>query len=83
VIPQPEALPREIKSNPIPKNLFKKNLAEIEAEKDERRKKETQQVGKKYNDSEKQKFPLATEKRRPDKFEKAKHEVLKKRDNEL
>jgi hypothetical protein len=40
VIPQPEALPREVKSNPVPKNLFKRNLAEIEAEKEERRKRE-------------------------------------------
>lgn len=37
VIPQPEALPREIKSNPIPKGLFKKSLADIEKEKFERR----------------------------------------------
>lgn len=26
VIPQPEAMPREVKSNPVPKNLFKRNL---------------------------------------------------------
>lgn len=37
VIPQPEALPREVKSNPVPKNLFKKSLADIEKEKEERR----------------------------------------------
>jgi hypothetical protein len=33
---------REVKSNPVPKGLFKKTLAEIEAEKEERRKKETE-----------------------------------------
>lgn len=38
VIPQPEALPREIKSNPVPKGLFTKTLADIEQEKQERRK---------------------------------------------
>jgi hypothetical protein len=31
---------REIKSNPVPKNLFKKTLAEVEKEKEDRRKKE-------------------------------------------
>ena len=83
VIPPPEAMPREVKSNPIPKNLFKKTLAEIEAEKDERRKKETEVIRKAYQESEKQKFPLATESRRPDKFQKAKDEVLQKREEEL
>ena len=58
-------------------------MQEIESEKIERRRKEQEQVGKKYLECEKQKFPLATEKRRPDKFEKAKNEVLKKRDDEL
>lgn len=53
VIPPPEAMPREIKSNPVPKNLFKKNLAEIEAEKDDRRKKETDAIRKAYEESEK------------------------------
>ena len=74
---------REIKSNPIPKNLFKKNLAEIEAEKADRRKKESDAVRQGYQESEKQKFALATEMRRPEKFSKAKEEVLKKRDDEL
>jgi hypothetical protein len=74
---------REVKSNPVPKNLFKRNLAEIEQEKEDRRKKEQEQVMNKYQESDKQKFPLATEKRRPDKFDKAKNEVLKKRDDEL
>jgi hypothetical protein len=30
VIPQPEPLKREVKSNPVPKNLFKKTLADME-----------------------------------------------------
>lgn len=48
VIPPPEAMPREVKSNPVPKNLFKKTLAEIEAEKEERRKKEAEAIRKAY-----------------------------------
>jgi hypothetical protein len=83
VIPQPEAMPREVKSNPVPKNLFKKSLADIEAEKEDRRKRETEAIRKQYLEGKEQKFPLATEKRRPEKFSQAKHEVLKKRDDEL
>jgi len=37
VIPQPEAIKREVKANPVPKNMFKKTLADIEKEKEERR----------------------------------------------
>jgi len=44
VIPQPDAIPREVKSKPVPKGLFKKSLAEIEAEKDDRRKKDTDAI---------------------------------------
>lgn len=53
VIPPPEAMAREVKSNPVPKNLFKKNLAEIEAEKEDRRKKETEVIRKAYEENEK------------------------------
>lgn len=83
VIPPPEAMPREVKSNPVPKNLFKKTLAEIEQEKEERRKKETEAIRKGYQESDKQKFALATEARRPDKFQKTKEEILSKREKEL
>ena len=48
VIPPPEAMPREVKSNPVPKNLFKKSLAEIEQEKEDRRKKEAENIRKAY-----------------------------------
>jgi len=44
VIPQPEVIPREIKSNPVPKNLFKKTMAEIGKEKEERRKQKLEAV---------------------------------------
>ncbi len=56
VIPPPEAMPREVKSNPVPKNLFKRTLAEIEQEKEERRKKEAENIRKAYMEGEKQKF---------------------------
>lgn len=36
VIPEPEPIKKEIKANPVPKNLFKKDLSEIEKEKKER-----------------------------------------------
>jgi len=33
VILQPEALKREVKANPVPKNIYRKTLEEIEKEK--------------------------------------------------
>lgn len=42
VIPQPEPIKKEIKANPIPKHIFKKNLADIEKEKEEKRKAKTE-----------------------------------------
>lgn len=83
VIPQPDAIPRQVKSNPVPHGLFKKDLAEIVAEKDDRRKKDTEAIRQGYLDSEKQKFNLETAKRRTDKFGIAKDEVIKKREDEL
>jgi hypothetical protein len=37
MIPLPEAIKREVKANPIPKNQNKKSLADIENEKKSRR----------------------------------------------
>lgn len=37
MLPPPEAIKREVKANPIPKNLNRKSLADIEAEKEARR----------------------------------------------
>ena len=37
MIPLPEAMKREVKANPVPKNLNKKSLAEIEDDKKKRR----------------------------------------------
>lgn len=76
VIPQPEPLKREIKSNPIPKNLFKKNLADLEKEKEDRRKQKTDAVRDNYERDEKKKFKLSTEDRQPDKFKERKAKIL-------
>lgn len=61
VIPQPDALPRETKATAIPKNLFKKNVADIEKEKLDRRAAKTEQIRQDYNASQVKKFELATE----------------------
>jgi hypothetical protein len=37
MIPVPEVIKREVKANPIPKNLNKNSLADIEKVKEERR----------------------------------------------
>ena len=77
VIPQPEALPREIKSNPVPKNLFKKTLADMDKEKEERRKQKVEVVRQQYEgDAKKKRFDLKTE-QRPNKFDKIKEQVIK------
>jgi len=67
----------------VPAGLFKKNLSEIEQEKEDRRKKEAEAIRKDYTQGEKQRFALETEKRRPDKFDKARAEVVRKREDEL
>jgi hypothetical protein len=73
---------RELKSNPVPKGLFKKTLAEIEKEKEDRRKQITDQTKQQYDAGLKKRFDLTTEKR-PNKFNKIKEEVLKEQEKEL
>ena len=76
VIPEPEALPREHKANPVPKNLFKKSVIDIEKDKEERRKAKTEAIRKEYEENPQKRFELATEKRPTvDKFEKTKEEL--------
>lgn len=77
VIPQPEALPRETKATAIPKGLFKKSVAEIEKEKQDRRAAKTEKIRADYDASQVKKFELATEGRTNlvDKYEKTKAEV--------
>ena len=56
VIPQPEALPREHKAAPIPNNLFKKSVVDIEKDKEERRKAKTEAIRKEYEDNPQKRF---------------------------
>lgn len=78
VIPQPEALAREVIANPIPKNLFKKSVVDIEKDKEDRRKAKTEAIRKEYEDNNKKRFELATEARPTvGKVEEAKEKVEK------
>ncbi len=61
VIPQPEALLRETKANPVPKNLVKTSVVDVEKDKEERRKAKTEAIRKEYEDNSKKRFELATE----------------------
>ena len=76
VLPQPDPIKKEIKANPIPKNMFKKTLADIEKEKEERRKAKVESVRIQYENTDKKRFNLQTE-GRPNKFEKIKQETIK------
>lgn len=60
VIPQPEPLKREIKANPVPKNLYRKSLADIEKEKEERRKNQINRIKQEYEGAKAQPFKLKT-----------------------
>lgn len=75
-IPQPEALPREVIANPIPKNLFKKTVVDVEKDKEDRRKAKTEAIRREYEDNSKKRFALATEKLESNnKFEKARDDL--------
>ena len=60
MIPMPEAIKREVKANPVDKRIYKKSLADIEAEKLARRLATVQAVQKEYEQSEKKPFVLTT-----------------------
>lgn len=63
VIPKPEPLKREVKANPLNKKvLYGKSLADIEKEKQERRKQKINRVKQEYESSSIQKFDLKTAK---------------------
>lgn len=62
MIPLPEAIKREVKANPVPKNLNKTSLADIDKEKKQRRQATIDAIRKEYEANEKQRFALATEK---------------------
>lgn len=71
---------KEIKSNPVPKNLFKKTLADIALEKEERRKAKVENVRQQYEGDTKKRFALQSESR-PNKFDKVKEEIIKHKDD--
>jgi hypothetical protein len=76
VIPHPEALARETIANPIPKGLFKKTVKDVEKDKEDRRRAKTDAIRREYEDNNKKRFELATEKLPSNnKFEKAKVEL--------
>lgn len=54
-------LPRTTKANPIPHNLFKKTVGEIEKHKADRRKALTESIRQEYEGNQKKRFELATE----------------------
>ena len=62
MIPPPEQIKREIKAKPIPKNMFKKTLADIENDKLERRKATVNAIKGEYEGNQKKRFELHTEK---------------------
>jgi len=62
VVEKPIPLKREIKANPVPKNLYRKSLADIEKEKQQRRKNQIDRVKQDYESSKAQKFDLKTAK---------------------
>ena len=84
VIQQPIALPREHIAKPIPNNLFKKTVKDIEKDKEDRRRAKTEAIRQEYEDNSKKRFELATEKRPTiEKFDKAKEELEAKFQREV
>lgn len=82
VLPQPEPIKKEIKANPVPKNIFKKTLADIEKEKEERRKAKVDAVRSQYEGNDKKRFALQTE-TRPQKVSKVAQEMIKEYEKDL
>lgn len=84
VIPQPEALVREVKANPMPKHIFKKSVIDIEKEKEERRKAKTEAIRREYEENKAKRFELATEKLPSNtKFDQAKAKLEEQLQGEL
>ena len=63
MIPAPEQIKREIKARPAPKNMNKKTLADIEADKKERRQATINAIRGEYEGNVQKRFALATEAR--------------------
>ena len=61
MIPPPEQIKREIKARPVPANMNKKTLADIENDKKQRRNATINAIKGEYEANVKKRFPLATE----------------------
>ena len=62
--------------------MYKKSLAEIEKEKEDRRKAKTEEIKDSYDKDDKKRFAFQAE-QRPQKFEQKKVEYLKKEQDKL
>ena len=62
-IPQPISIEQHVVANPVPHHIFKKSLAEVEKEKEDRRKAKTEEIKKEYEENPKKRFELNTEQR--------------------
>lgn len=62
-IPEPEAIAQQLSANPFPAHIFKKTVADIEKEKEDRRKAKTDAIRREYEDNPKKRFELASEAR--------------------
>ena len=61
MIPVPDVIKREVSAMPLPKNMNRKSLADIEKDKKDRRLATTNAIRNQYETNDKQRFPLATE----------------------
>jgi len=61
LIPVPEAIKRDVIANPMPKNMNKKTLADIENDKKQRRNATVNAIRNEYEQHPKKRFELATE----------------------
>ena len=59
-IPEPQAIAQQLSANPVPKHIFRKNLADVEKEKEERRKAKTEAIRQEYEENPKKQFELST-----------------------
>ena len=63
MIPPPEQIKREVKARPVPSNMNKKTLADIEADKKARRQATINAIRGEYEGNTKKRFNLASEAR--------------------
>ena len=84
MIPAPEVIKREVKARPLPANLNKKTLADIENDKKQRRQATINAIKGEYEGNAKKRFALQTEARPTiSKFDKVKSEEEQKITKEL